>query len=155
MNFFKNFLILLFVFSFSLAIADNHDKNVELLKKVKEVTENLEGNNIIEDEDVPLNDPFAGNEGSSSTASNLPVDEEDQGAMSLYNFKLVGLISGKDHSYITLVNSAGEIQTLTIGQDLGKIKLIDLRLTEAIFKKDDEKYLIINFNNQIKETDDY
>ena len=75
--------------------------------------------------------------------------------MSLYNFKLVGLISGKDHSYITLVNSAGDVQTLTIGQELGKIKLIDLRLTEAIFKKDDEKYLIINFNNQIKETDDY
>lgn len=133
------------------ANADNHDKKKKLVDQVKAINENIE-----EDEDeVPLNDPFAGNEGSSSTASNLPVDEEDQGAMSLYNFKLVGLISGKDHSYITLVNSAGEIQTLTIGQDLGKIKLIDLRLTEAIFKKDDEKYLIINFNNQIKETDDY
>ena len=133
------------------ANADNHDKKKKLVDQVKAINENIE-----EDEDeVPLNDPFAGNEGSSSTASNLPADEEDQGAMSLYNFKLVGLISGKDHSYITLVNSAGEIQTLTIGQDLGKIKLIDLRLTEAIFKKDDEKYLIINFNNQIKETDDY
>ena len=133
------------------ANADNHDKKKKLVDQVNAINENIE-----EDEDeVPLNDPFAGNEGSSSTASNLPVDEEDQGAMSLYNFKLVGLISGKDHSYITLVNSAGEIQTLTIGQDLGKIKLIDLRLTEAIFKKDDEKYLIINFNNQIKETDDY
>ena len=75
--------------------------------------------------------------------------------MSLYNFKLVGLISGKDHSYITLVNSAGEIQTLTIGQDLGKIKLIDLRLTEAIFKKEDKKYIIIDFNNQIREASEY
>lgn len=153
MIFFK--VIKLLIISFLLiainANADNHDKKKELVDQVKAINENIE-----EDEDeVPLNDPFAGNEGSSSTASNLPVDEEDQGAMSLYNFKLVGLISGKDHSYITLVNSAGEIQTLTIGQDLGKIKLIDLRLTEAIFKKDDEKYLIINFNNQIKETDDY
>lgn len=152
MIFFK--VIKLLIISFLLiainANADNHDKK-KLVDQVKAINENIE-----EDEDeVPLNDPFAGNEGSSSTASNLPVDEEDQGAMSLYNFKLVGLISGKDHSYITLVNSAGEIQTLTIGQDLGKIKLIDLRLTEAIFKKDDEKYLIINFNNQIKETDDY
>ena len=153
MIFFK--VIKLLIISFLLiafnANADNHDKKKKLVDQVKAINENIE-----EDEDeVPLNDPFAGNEGSSSTASNLPVDEEDQGAMSLYNFKLVGLISGKDHSYITLVNSAGEIQTLTIGQDLGKIKLIDLRLTEAIFKKDDEKYLIINFNNQIKETDDY
>ena len=153
MIFFK--VIKLLIISFLLiafnANADNHDKKKKLVDQVKAINENIE-----EDEDeVPLNDPFAGNEGSSSTASNLPADEEDQGAMSLYNFKLVGLISGKDHSYITLVNSAGEIQTLTIGQDLGKIKLIDLRLTEAIFKKDDEKYLIINFNNQIKETDDY
>ena len=153
MIFFK--VIKLLIISFLLiafnANADSHNKKKKLVDQVKAINENIE-----EDEDeVPLNDPFAGNEGSSSTASNLPADEEDQGAMSLYNFKLVGLISGKDHSYITLVNSAGEIQTLTIGQDLGKIKLIDLRLTEAIFKKDDEKYLIINFNNQIKETDDY
>ena len=153
MIFFK--VIKLLIISFLLiafnANADSHDKKKKLVDQVKAINENIE-----EDEDeVPLNDPFAGNEGSSSTASNLPADEEDQGAMSLYNFKLVGLISGKDHSYITLVNSAGEIQTLTIGQDLGKIKLIDLRLTEAIFKKEDEKYLVINFNNQIKETDDY
>lgn len=156
MIFFKT--IKLLIISFMLiafnANADNHDKKKKLVDQVKAINENLEEEEEDEDE-VPLNDPFAGNEGSSSIASNLPVNEEDQGAMSLYNFKLVGLISGKDHSYITLVNSAGEIQTLTIGQELGKIKLIDLRLTEAIFKKDDEKYLIINFNNQIKETDDY
>ena len=153
MIFFKvtKLLIISFLLIAINANADNHDKKKKLVDQVKAINENIE-----EDEDeVPLNDPFAGNEGSSSTASNLPADEEDQGAMSLYNFKLVGLISGKDHSYITLVNSAGEIQTLTIGQDLGKIKLIDLRLTEAIFKKEDEKYLVINFNNQIKETDDY
>ena len=154
MNFFKNFLILLFVFSFSLASADNHDKNVELLKKVKEVTENLENNNIIEDEDVPLNDPFAGNEGSNNTNVDLATGEE-RDEMSLYNFKLSGIISGKDNSYISLANSSGEILTLTLGQYLGKIKLIDLRLTEAIFKKEDETYMVIDFNQQIRETDEY
>jgi len=153
MNFFKNFLILLFVFSFSLANADNHDKNVELLKKVKEVTENLESN-IIEDEDVPLNDPFAGNEGSNNTNVDLATGEE-RDEMSLYNFKLSGIISGKDNSYISLANSSGEILTLTLGQYLGKIKLIDLRLTEAIFKKEDETYMVIDFNQQIRETDEY
>ena len=153
MNFFKNFLILLFVFSFSLASADNHDKNVELLKKVKEVTENLESN-IIEDEDVPLNDPFAGNEGSNKTNVDLATGEE-RDEMSLYNFKLSGIISGKDNSYISLANSSGEILTLTLGQYLGKIKLIDLRLTEAIFKKEDETYMVIDFNQKIRETDEY
>ena len=153
MNFFKNFLILLFVFSFSLANADNHDKNVELLKKVKEVTENLESN-VIEDEDVPLNDPFAGNEGSNNTNVDLATGEE-RDEMSLYNFKLSGIISGKDNSYISLANSSGEILTLTLGQYLGKIKLIDLRLTEAIFKREDETYMVIDFNQQIRETDEY
>ena len=136
------------------ANADNHEKKQELVDQVNAITEQIDQSQEDEDE-VPLNDPFAGNEGSSSRASNVPADEEEQGEMSLYNFKLVGLISGKDHSYITLVNSAGEVQTLTIGQELGKIKLIDLRLTEAIFKKDEDTYLIINFNNQIKETNEY
>ncbi|SVB09680.1 uncharacterized protein METZ01_LOCUS162534 [marine metagenome] len=86
--------------------------------------------------------------------TNIPEGEaEDE--MSLYNFKLVGLISGKDHSYISLVNSGGEVITLGLGQHLGKIKLIDLRLTEAIFKKEDETYIILDFNNQIRETNEY
>jgi len=156
MIFFKRIQILT-VFFMLLAYnvnADNHEKKQELVDQVNAITEQIDQSQEDEDE-VPLNDPFAGNEGSSSRASNVPADEEEQGEMSLYNFKLVGLISGKDHSYITLVNSAGEVQTLTIGQELGKIKLIDLRLTEAIFKKDEDTYLIINFNNQIKETNEY
>ena len=156
MIFFKRIQILIIFFMLLAynANADNHEKKKELVDQVKQITEKIDQSEEDEDE-VPLNDPFAGNEGSSTMASNLPADEEEQGAMSLYNFKLVGLISGKDHSYITLVNSAGEVQTLTIGQELGNIKLIDLRLTEAIFKKDENTYLIINFNNQIKETNEY
>ena len=150
--------LIIMIISFSLIVfsvlADNHEQKKKLVEEVKSITEEIDNLDQADDE-VPLNDPFAGNEGSSVTNSNMPTDEEELGEMSLYNFKLVGLISGKDHSYITLVNSAGEVQVLTIGQELGKIKLIDLRLTEAIFKKDNDKYLIINFNNQIKETDDY
>ena len=86
--------------------------------------------------------------------SSIPEDEQDN-EMSLYNFKLVGLISGKDHSYISLVNSGGEVMTMTLGQFLGENKLVDLRLTEAIFKKEDGKYMIIDFNNQVREADDY
>jgi hypothetical protein len=152
MSFFKILIILIFgLLSLSVSYADNHG---EIVEKAKEVVESLEAENNVDDEEVPLNDPFAGNEASSSANMNIPEDEaEDE--MSLYNFKLAGLISGKDHSYISLVNSSGEFVNLTIGQFLGKIKLVDLRITEAIFQKDDKSYLIIDFNNQIRESNEY
>ena len=116
MNFFKILIILVFgFFTFSISYADNHG---EVVEKVKEVIKDLENN--VDDEEVPLNDPFAGNEASSSVNMNIPEDEA-QDEMSLYNFKLAGLISGKDHSYISLVNSSGEFINLTLGQFLGKI----------------------------------
>jgi len=157
MNFFKKILVLFIFLSFSSANADNHDKNSELIEQAKEVTENLE-NNLTEDEDVPLNDPFAGNEGTSGNASiNLETGEE-RDEMSLYNFKLSGIISGQDNSYISLTNSSGEVLNLTLGQYLGKIKLVDLRLTEAIFKKEEDQeknFMIIDFNQVIRESDEY
>ena len=154
MNFFKKITIIFYILSFGAAIADSHDKKEELLKQTKKITENLESS-ALEEEEVPLNDPFAGNEGSNNNNSIDVETGEERGEMSLYNFKLSGIISGTDNSYISLANSSGEILTLTLGQYLGKIKLIDLRLTEAIFKKEDETYLVIDFNQQIRETDEY
>jgi len=157
MNFFKILIILFFsFFTFTNIYADD---NGGIVKKASEVVEDLENKTKktlenVDDEEVPLNDPFAGNEASSSANMNIP-DGEQEDEMSLYNFKLAGLISGKDHSYISLVNSSGEFVNLTIGQFLGKVKLIDLRITEAIFEKEDKAYLIIDFNNQIRETNEY
>ena len=148
MNFFKILIILSFMFLAMKTFADENNQKQEVLDQTKKIVEELEY-----EEEVPLNDPFAGNEGTNSS-TNIPEGEaEDE--MSLYNFKLVGLISGKDYSYISLVNSGGEVITLGLGQNLGKIKLIDLRLTEAIFKKEDESYIILDFNNQIRETNEY
>ena len=45
--------------------------------------------------------------------------------------------------------------TLSLTQYLGDIKLVDLRLNEAIFEKDDKTFIIIDFNNQIRETNEY
>ena len=150
MNFFRLFIIILF-FSYSgISYSDNHDKKQEVLDQVKDIAKELEE----EEEEVPLNDPFAGNEGTSGSNSNIP-DEERDNQFSLYNFKLAGLISGKDYSYISLVNSSGEVMTLTLGQYLGKIQLVDLRLNEAIFKKEDDTYIIIDFNNLIRESNEY
>ena len=134
--------------------ADDHSDNSELVEKAKKITEEIANQNQVDEDEVPLNDPFAGNEGMSSSTVN-PETGEERDEMSLYNFKLSGLISGKDESYITLTNTSGDVITLNLNQYLGKIKFVDLRLTEAIFEKDDKTYIIIDFNNQIREADEY
>tara|TARA_B100001250_G_C19718206_1_gene752563 strand:- start:737 stop:1198 length:462 start_codon:yes stop_codon:yes gene_type:complete len=153
MNFFRNILLIFFLlFSFSVASADTNESTKEIVEKAKEITKDLE-KDTNEEEDVPLNDPFAGNEGTNASINLETGEERDE--MSLYNFKLSGLISGTNASYISLTNSSGEVLTVTLGQYLGKIKLVDLRLTEAIFQKEDKSYMIIDFNNQIRESDEY
>ena len=141
------FTVLFFIGFNANANADNHDK--KLTDGVKKIIQEID----LSEDDVPLNDPFAGQ--SAGSDRELESVEEEKDELSLYNFKLVGLISGKDNSYVSLVHSSGERHSLTLGQYLGKIKLIDLRLTEAIFKKEDKKYIIIDFNNQIRETSEY
>ncbi len=148
MSFYKILLTLFMIFFLTNSFADNHDQN--LTEGVKEIVDELQ-----EDEEVPLNDPFAGNEGTSGSINANVPDEEKEDAMSLYNFKLAGLISGKDNSYISLVNTGGEVITVTLGQFLGKVKLVDMRLNEAIFEKEDKSFLIIDFNNVIREADEY
>ena len=153
MNLIKLITIFIFLlFSNSISIADNHSKKEELNKEVKKITEQLDSL----DEEMPLNDPFAGQSSSNNRNTNAQISEEEmQDDMSLYNFKLVGLIAGKSNSYVSLVKSDGEPFSLTIGQYLGKIRLVDLRLSEVIFKKEDGKFIIIDFNNQIRETNVY
>ena len=148
MNFFKIILTLLFLLFSTLSYADNHGETQS--ETVSEIAQEIQ-----EDEEVPLNDPFAGNEGSTGSldASISPEEQEDE--MSLYNFKLAGLISGKDNSYISLANTSGEVLTLTLGQYLGKVKLVDLRLNEAIFEKEDKTFIMIDFNNVVREADEY
>ena len=149
MSFFKILIFLVLMLIPTISFSDSHDQKKEVLDQVKEIAKEME-----DDEEVPLNDPFAGNEGTSSMSGNIPEDEQEN-ELSLYNFKLAGLISGKDYSYISIVNSGGEVLTLSLGQYLGKIQLVDLRLNEAIFKKDDGKFMIIDFNSQVRESDDY
>ncbi len=145
------FIILFLISTLSLAIADDNATTEEIVDQAKEINKQIEE----EEEDVPLNDPFAGNEGTSSSSNANVSQEELQDQFSLYNYKLSGLISGKDHSYISLVDASGDSITLTLGQNLGKVKLVDLRLTEAIFEKEDKTYLIIDFNNMVRESDEY
>ena len=143
MNFFKIinlFLLLLFIGTTpNNVLADSHD-----------VKENIE-------EPLPLNDPFAGNSSLGSGTSIISTDQTgEREEMSLYNFKLVGIISGSFESYVSLVNASGEIVTLQLHEELSDgVKLVDMTLNEAVFQKADDTYMTIDFKNKIKETDEF
>ena len=57
--------------------------------------------------------------------------------------------------YKRQVDASGEVITLSLSQYLGEIKLVDMRINEAIFEKNDKTYMIIDFNNQIREVNEY
>ena len=145
MIFFKTitlFLVLLFMsITPNNVIADSHDVDINT------------------EEPLPLNDPFAGNSslGSGSGTSIISTGQTgDREEMSLYNFKLVGIISGSYESYVSLVNASGEIITLQLHEELSDgVKLVDMTLNEAVFQKADGIYMTINFKNKIKETDEF
>ena len=137
-------MLLLFfaTFSMSYTLADTHDTNASA--------------ETSEEEALPLNDPFAGDESLSSGTNIISGSEEEREAMSLYKFKLVGIIEGEYEAYVTLVDASGETLSLTLHEELSEgVKLIDLRINEAIFEKDDNTYISINFKNQIKEMNEY
>ena len=136
-------LVLFFAtFSMSYTLADTHDTNASA--------------ETSEEAALPLHDPVAGEESLSSGTNLISGSEEEREAMSLYKFKLVGIIEGEYEAYATLVDASGEILSLTLHEELSEgVKLIDLRINEAIFEKDDNTYLSINFNNQIKEMNEY
>ena len=171
MNFFKIitlFLLLLFMsISSNNVLADSHDVDQNIVEQVKEINQEIlekqtatEANissEISNEEPLPLNDPFAGDSSLGSGTSIISTGQtEDREEMSLYNFKLVGIISGTYESYVSLVNASGDVITLQLHEELSEgVRLIDMRLKEAIFQKEDNTYITINFNNQIKEIDEY
>ena len=154
MNLVKIIILVLIVgfANFKILYADNHDTTTEN----PETTSEAETTSEVEtEEDVPLNDPFAGNAASSDTLILDTADEPGSRSI-LYDYKLVGIISGSLQSYISLVDAGGDVITLTMFDELSDgLRLVDMNRKEAVFQKSDGKYLIINFNNQIVEKDDY
>ena len=154
MNLVKIIILVLFVgfANFKILYADNHDTTTEN----PETTSEAETTSEVEtEEDVPLNDPFAGNAASSEILTDDTANEPGSGSI-LYDYKLVGIISGSLQSYISLVDAGGDVLTLTMFDELSDgLRLVDMNRKEAVFQKSDGKYLIINFNNQIVEKDDY
>ena len=166
MNFFKILILLTLFFSaIQNSFADSHDKkNIvdqakDMANKVKEDQAKKEQNikDEIEEEEVPLNDPFAGN-ASTSSGDLIAFDSgtENQKKLTLNNFKLVGIISGKFESYVSLADSSGKVITIQLNEELEEgLRFVDLRLTEAIFEKEGGKYMVIDFKNKVREVDEY
>ena len=165
MNFFK--VIILTFISLLLAsnvFGDNHDTTEkELLEKAKEINQKVKLDQADKakarpEEPLPLNDPFAGDESlgqGGASVSLVSGSSEDVKKASLYNFKLIGIMTGEYESYVSLINSSGEIITLQMNEELSPgIKLIALQPEKAVFEKGIDSYLHINFKNQIKETSD-
>ena len=152
MNLVKIIILVLIVGFANLKIlyADNHDTTTENAETTSEIETEIET-----EEDVPLNDPFAGNAASSEILTDDTANEPGSGSI-LYDYKLVGIISGSLQSYISLVDAGGDVITLTMFDELSDgLRLVDMNRKEAVFQKSDGKYLIINFKNQITEKDDY
>jgi len=164
---FKKLLILSFVVSLSIfnLHAENHDAEQNIIDKAKEINKKVKQkqadqqanitSEIGKEEPLPLNDPFVGDAslGGASTVSVITNSDEERAEMSLYNFKLVGIMNGEYESYVSLINATGEVVTLQINEELSPgIKLVALKNQRAIFEKGDNSFLVINFKNQIKET---
>ena len=129
-------------------------KLIKKLKRNKLISKPNISSEIGKEEPLPLNDPFVGDASLGGSAGVVITNSsEEREEMSLYNFKLVGIMNGEYESYVSLINATGEIVTLQMNEELSPgIRLVDLRPEKAIFEKGDNSFLVINFKNQIKET---
>ena len=129
------------------------DINKKLKEKQAATQTNIDSEIGKTEEPLPLNDPFAGD---TATASSIVIENEaTEAALTLRNYKLAATFSGDFQTFVTLVNDSGEYITLELFEELSDgVKLVDANTKEAIFQKEEDgKYLIINFQNQIKEKD--
>ena len=165
MNFFKIIIISVFFMLLSkVSMADSHDNKQDIIEKAKEINKKIKekqansqsniSSEINDEEPLPLNDPFAGD--SSLTGGNTILSsnpEEAQNQMSLYKIKLVGIMTSEnDDGFVSLINSSGNIITLAKFEELSPgVKLVGLNNREAVFEKNENSLLVINFNNKITE----
>ena len=131
MNFFRIALLTLLLLSFSkISVADNHE------------------------EPLPLNDPFAGDDGTASSIVSDVTQKEE--LINLSKYKLVGVFNGSLKSFASFVDESGEIITLEVQEELSNgLKLVEVNIKEAIFQKGEDNFVSLNFKNQIREINEF
>ena len=164
MNFFKIVTLLIFTLLLSThSFADSHDSEQNIIEKAKEINKKIKqqqankqaniSSEIINEEPLPLNDPFVGDSsltGGTQILSNNPEELDNQ--MSLYKFKLVGVMTSEDDKgFVSLVDENGEVVNISLFEELSPgVQLVGLNNKEAVFTNN-ENLLVINFKNQIIE----
>ena len=165
MNFFRILILILsFIFINLNVFADSHDDTKNIVEKAKEINQKVKKEQALkeanskksEEEPLPLNDPFVG-DGSLGSGSGIKIlagSEEEKKKLSLFNFKLVGIMEGEDQSFASLIDENGEIMTLTLFEEISPgVTLLSISSKEIIFERDEDSLVVINFKNQITERD--
>ena len=81
------------------------------------------------------------------------TDEERKG-LSVFNYKLVGIIESEENMFASLIDQDGEVLTLSLFEELTPgVRLIALDTNEIVFEREEDSLVVINFKNQIIERD--
>ena len=164
MNFFKKLLTFIYLLFSSVAYADSHDAQQNIVEKAKEINQKIKKAQALKaahnqnaagkEEPLPLNDPFVGDGslGGSGGVELIASSDEDKRKLSVFNFKLVGVIGSSDDLYASMIDENGEILTLGLFEELSPgIKLVGVNTKEVVFERDGGSLVAINFKNQIIE----
>ena len=166
MNFFRKITYIFFMLFFAFAgKADNHDKEQNIVERAKEVNQKIKeqqankksniSSEINNEEPLPLNDPFVGDGslgGSSAGVKLIAETEEQKKKLSVFNYKLVGIIEGDGVGFASLVNESGEVINVGLNEELTQgVRLIGISTKEVMFERGEDSLVVINFKNQIIE----
>ena len=144
--------------------ADNHDTQQNIIDKAKEINQKVKkqqalkeagiASEVGKEEPLPLNDPFVG-DGSLGSGSGVKVvaeSEEEKRNLSVFNFKLVGIIEGADESYASIIDENGEVLTLAAFEEIAPgVSLVGINSKEITFDNKGDSSVVINFKNQVIE----
>ena len=146
--------------SLNFSYADNHDTETNIIDKAKEINQKVKEKQALQnspsnsEEPLPLNDPFVG-DGSLGGGSGVKIigdSEEDKKRLSVFNYKLLGIIEGDQQMFASLVNEDGNIINVGFFEELAPgVRLVGLNSKEVIFERDEGSLVVINFKNQIIE----
>ena len=150
---------LLLLLSLKFSYADNHDTEANIIDKAKEINQKVKEKQALQnsasnqEEPLPLNDPFVGDGSLSGGGIKIISDsEEDKKKLSVFNYKLLGIIEGDQQMFASLVNQDGNIINVGFLEELSPgVRLIGLNSNEVIFERDEGSLVVINFKNQIIE----
>ena len=161
MNFFKILLTFIYLLFSSVAYADSHDAQQNIVEKAKEINQKIKKDQALKsannqnaagkEEPLPLNDPFVGDGslGGTGGVELIANSDEDKRKLSVFNFKLVGVIGSSDDLYASMIDENGEILTLGLFEELSPgIKLVGVNTKEVVFERDGGSLVAINFKNQ-------